>query len=837
MRIAVWHDLPSGGGKRALYQHVRGLVDRGHFVESWCLDTADQTYLPLSQLVTEHVCPLHINGNQNISDAEREAALIEAFDDACRRCAAEIEDGGFDLLFANTAQRFHVPYVLKYVQIPKVLYLQEPCRPLYEAGPILPWISADHEWLEIVRARARQEWFSARSCDTILVNSYFSRESVARTFGIVARICYLGIDTSLFQHLNLERQRFVVGVGSFSYNKRIDLAVEALALLPQPRPPLVWISNSRDADYQNEVERLAESLGVDLRVRLAVSDADLVATLNQAALFIYTSRLEPFGLAVLEANACGLPVIAVAEGGVRETVKDGFNGFLVEPDPAALADATERLLRKPGLARRMGENGIAYVQEKWNLKHSGDRLEGLLNRVVSRNKSLPDKTKPIGHDRIATEMMEQLQSAADGVARDRDFEARVACTIVAKNYLAFARTFAQSFLSFHSGGRVYVLIVDDFEGFMNPSDECFETIKLNDLSIPDVGNLTFRYDLTELCTSVKARFLEYLIEEKSLDKVLYFDPDILVTGQLERIYDLLDHHDIVLTPHLNADFPNDGMLPDDGYILRAGLFNLGFIAINSSENARSFLTWWKAKLYEKCVVDVANGYFVDQKFIDLVPLLFRNVFIENGPGYNVAYWNLHSRQLGRDNGSWTCNGGPLFFYHFSGYSPQSDIISRYIPSLARYRLSGRADLRPLFSEYERLLNSNSNEQARTYPYTFGFFKTGEPITHEHRLYYRACCAAGETISDPFDSERIRHIGVIPENGSKPCEDVPEKTADASVHPEVTTQPTAQQQLDAFLSTRAWRWAARYGRFKYRFLLPAYNGWRRLFGGRGPQRNK
>ena len=177
------------------------------------------------------------------------------------------------------------------------------------------------------------------------VNSYFSRESVSRAFGMVARICYLGIDTSLFQNLNLERQRFVVSVGSFTYNKRVDLAVEALALLPQPRPPLVWISNSRDADYQNEVERLAESLGVDLRVRLAVSDADLVTTLNQAALFIYTSRLEPFGLAVLEANACGLPVVAVAEGGVRETVKDGFNGFLVEPDPAATLDLSERRTR------------------------------------------------------------------------------------------------------------------------------------------------------------------------------------------------------------------------------------------------------------------------------------------------------------------------------------------------------------------------------------------------------------------------------------------------------------------------------------------------------------
>ena len=57
MRIAVWNNLPSGGGKRALYHHVKGLVERGHHVESWCPPTADRTYLPLSELVEEHVVP------------------------------------------------------------------------------------------------------------------------------------------------------------------------------------------------------------------------------------------------------------------------------------------------------------------------------------------------------------------------------------------------------------------------------------------------------------------------------------------------------------------------------------------------------------------------------------------------------------------------------------------------------------------------------------------------------------------------------------------------------------------------------------------------------------
>jgi hypothetical protein len=58
MRIAIWHNLPSGGGKRALYYHVWGLVERGHSVEAWCPPSADQTYLPLGALIREHITPM-----------------------------------------------------------------------------------------------------------------------------------------------------------------------------------------------------------------------------------------------------------------------------------------------------------------------------------------------------------------------------------------------------------------------------------------------------------------------------------------------------------------------------------------------------------------------------------------------------------------------------------------------------------------------------------------------------------------------------------------------------------------------------------------------------------
>ena len=100
------------------------------------------------------------------------------------------------------------------------------------------------------------------------------------------------------------------------------------------------------------------------------------------------SRLEPFGFAPLEANACGLPVVGVAEGGIRETVQDGVNGFLVDPEAESIACAANRLLQNPVLARQMGEKAAVNVQRTWNVERSVDRLETILLKAVS--------TKPVG---------------------------------------------------------------------------------------------------------------------------------------------------------------------------------------------------------------------------------------------------------------------------------------------------------------------------------------------------------------------------------------------------------------------------------------------------------
>jgi len=387
---------------------------------------------------------------------------------------------------------------------------------------------------------------------------------------------------------------------------------------------------------------------------------------------------------------------------------------------------------------------------------------------------------------------------------------RALCTIIAKNYLAFARTLAQSFLSQYHDGKVYVLIVDDFERHIDPANECFEIVTLADLKIPNLSEFCFKYDIKELCTAAKANLLEYLIHEKSIGRLIYLDPDILITGSLDEIYEKLGTQDIVLTPHLDTDYPDDDLLPDDGYILRAGQFNLGFIGINSSGNAKSFLNWWMSKLYEKCVVDVPGGYFVDQKFIDFVPLFFRQVWIEKDTGYNVAYWNLHSRHLSEVNGAWKCNDGPLYFFHFSGYYPEGPAISSHIPDgLARYRFANRGDLTKLFTQYKNQLLENGHRETSLWPYSLGHFKTGERVPEQVRSYYRNLPSAKRP-SNPFDSPELKRLARLDS-----------QSAEQGVL-------TPASQLDLILNSRAWRWVSRYGRFKNRYLTPASRFLARLF---------
>jgi glycosyltransferase involved in cell wall biosynthesis len=410
LRIALWHNLPSGGGKRALYEHVRGLIQRGHYVEAWCPPTASQTYLPLSVMIKEHVTPL----DQFAERPERYYSArschykdtvfaLNAMEKHCRTCLEEIETGRFDVIFANPCLLFRTSPIGRLTNLPSVLYLQEPNRWLFEALPKPFWQLPNSElalrlskwrwkWRDLqriwaARLQVTEEVRNAEGFSRILVNSLFSRESVVRAYGTESDVCYLGVDSNRFPPVNGRREPQMISVGFLYFGKGADRALRAIASIPKlQRPRLLWIGNGVEPHYLHDIKRLAEELDVDFVFKSDVDDATLISYLQQSFAMIYTPRLEPFGYAPLEANLCGLPVIGIAEGGVRETIIDGVNGFLTPTeDSERLGNIIKQLMENVAETEDLRRRGRQHVIDTWAIDKATERLEQRLAAVIQQS--------------------------------------------------------------------------------------------------------------------------------------------------------------------------------------------------------------------------------------------------------------------------------------------------------------------------------------------------------------------------------------------------------------------------------------------------------------------
>jgi len=406
LRIAVWHNLPSGGGKRALYDNVKGLVERGHYIESWCPDTADQKFLPLSEIVKEHILPLgkiEPSFYQLVKSEKEVLELLRQMEEQCRSCAGEINRGGFDILFVSPCMFFRTTPIAKYVDIPSVIYLHEPYRWFYEALPSLAWLPAVLEDVSFIRKMVRgiissfkfdgikrqalAELDNARSFDKILANSVYSRESILRAYNLESSVCYLGVDTELYKSTGEQKENFVVGLGTIYHAKGVDRAIRAVGTIAKDiRPDLIWVGNGAFETELQEYQRLSQELGVNFITKIHIADNEVISLLSRAAAMIYTSRLEPFGYAPLEANACGTAVVGIAEGGVKETVCHGTNGFLApDNDPEKMGEYLSRLVSSREYATEMGTKAREHVVKCWGLEKGTDNIETVLLSMVGKN--------------------------------------------------------------------------------------------------------------------------------------------------------------------------------------------------------------------------------------------------------------------------------------------------------------------------------------------------------------------------------------------------------------------------------------------------------------------
>jgi glycosyltransferase involved in cell wall biosynthesis len=326
-----------------------------------------------------------------IKHIARPTLAMKAMERHSQICAEQMQ--GFDVLFANTCCQYHSPFIGRYFKGPKLLYLQEPNRFLYEALPRLAWLGPEEgaSWrrrlrgvfdMVALRRQALAELENAKSYDRILANSYFSAESVAKVYGLNAQVCYLGVDFETFSPGNAPREEFVLGVGAIATPKRLELAIRGIGAIQGAKPKLVWVGNYTDETYKASLDALANKQGVDLEWKFLISDAELVGLMQRAGCVLYVPRLEPFGYVPLEAAACGASVVTVREGGLRETMQD--IGFLADPTPASIAEMVTRVLAEPAANRARALEKIDGLRSQWSLNSATLRLDAHLSESTRR---------------------------------------------------------------------------------------------------------------------------------------------------------------------------------------------------------------------------------------------------------------------------------------------------------------------------------------------------------------------------------------------------------------------------------------------------------------------
>lgn len=324
-------------------------------------------------------------------------------------------------------------------------------------------------------------------------------------------------------------------------------------------------------------------------------------------------------------------------------------------------------------------------------------------------------------------------------------------TSVNAAYLPKARVLASSIKRHHSDFKFVLLLAENDVPPSVAADELFDhVIALPELHIPKLKSWVFKHTVVELCTAIKPFCLEILLNRDDCAQAIYLDPDIVVFSPLTSVLNGLQQASIVLTPHLlDPEERDDAIAENELSALKHGVYNLGFVAVRSSDEGKRFAAWWKNRLYQFCYDDIPSGVFTDQRWIDLVPAFFEDHLILRDRACNVAPWNTTRRTIsGTIPDDVKVNGEAVKFYHFTGLDSGA-----HEEMLEHFGEENRV-LFKLRNWYVAQCDAMQQSVASDVPtrWEFDYYSNGEKITKPHRKFLRDHSYLEDVFPDPFNTE-------------------------------------------------------------------------------------
>jgi glycosyltransferase involved in cell wall biosynthesis len=374
-RVALVHNLSPGGARRAMHEHQLRLGELREFcLQTSTAVTADPRVVPFRPLA-ERVRPA-------LRPPLRHRDLI-ALVLAWRALAEEVNRSGSEVVLVHPCRFLQAPTALRWFTAPSVYFCHEHRRVDYEteaAARVNPATRGLYAGLH--RAERALDRSAVAAAGALLTNSAFSAARIERAYGRPAQPIPLGV-AEVFREPAPPRERtHLLSVGSLIPSKGHDLAIRVAAGTAR-RWPLIVVAPQRRGEEIARLEALARESRVALEIRLGVSDAELGELYRGAVATLYLAREEPLGLASMEAQACGSPVVVADEGGLPETMLEGETGWAVpRSDPTAAVRAVDAL-QDARLAMQISDHAREHARaQTW--ERSTVHVREALERAAGR---------------------------------------------------------------------------------------------------------------------------------------------------------------------------------------------------------------------------------------------------------------------------------------------------------------------------------------------------------------------------------------------------------------------------------------------------------------------
>jgi glycosyltransferase involved in cell wall biosynthesis len=367
MKIAMFHELTPLSGARKVVEEYAKILNKNNQVDLFYVDVKEDLQV---KKIFNNIFFFKFNetiwkGNNWKNKLYKDSFELINLYLLHKKIAKIINSGNYDYILVNPSRFTQAPFLLRFLKGKVAYYCQEPLRIAYEDYPLPTSVNFFKKNYELVNRRIRKliDSSNLRKTNLILVNSKFSKHNIDKAYNKKSFVCYLGVDPNKFKPMNVNKIYDLLFIGAKEDIEGYDLIGKTLSLYEKP-PRISIISRTESGK--------------------GISEVELINQINKSKIVLALSRHEPFGLVPIEAMSCGVSVIAVEEGGFKESVVDSKTGYLIKRDTLELKQRIDKLLADDKIREDFGKAGRERIIEMFTWEKSAGELMSLLSKYADK---------------------------------------------------------------------------------------------------------------------------------------------------------------------------------------------------------------------------------------------------------------------------------------------------------------------------------------------------------------------------------------------------------------------------------------------------------------------